>query len=48
VASRAIPAAIRCRTRRRAACGVIARPSAKPRAMTTGVRKGARSVCCSD
>ena len=38
VASRTMPAAISCRSRRRAACGVIARSSARPRAVTTGVR----------
>ena len=38
VASRTMPAATSCRSRPRAACGEIARWSARPRAVTTGVR----------
>src|SRR5271166_1894794 len=38
VASRTTPAATSCRSRPSAACGEIARCSARPRAVTTGVR----------
>ncbi len=38
VASRTTPAAISCREQARAACGVTDRLSARPRAVTTGVR----------
>jgi hypothetical protein len=39
VASRTTPAAVSCRSRPSAACGEIASWSARPRAVTTGVRR---------